>query len=136
MVGSTKGIHMMDVLNRAIEESKARDEIVHLDAQDLAGVSIPAACDELYAECEGSSRGSKVQEFWGTSVDGEDWRVHVMLPWGLTVGPITERQISALRSESGEGGDRAQVEICDRALDGDESARLECERVIRDAQAQ
>lgn len=71
--------------------------------------------------------------------------------------PITDDQIRALREESGEGGDIAQVACCDVALgevcdsydggwqDDDiaeiltwtpERARAECARVIEDAQAQ
>lgn len=49
---------------------------------------------------------------------------------------ITLAQIEALSTEAAAHGDLAQVAICDRALAGDESAMAECERVIRDAQAQ
>ena len=49
--------------------------------------------------------------------------------------PTTE-QIEALRSEAGAAGDREQVQVCDRALAGDEVAIAECARVIRAAQAQ
>ena len=48
--------------------------------------------------------------------------------------PTTE-QIEALRNEAGEAGDMAQVAICDRALDGDESAIAACGDVIADAAA-
>lgn len=46
---------------------------------------------------------------------------------------ITDTQIRALRNEAGETGDLEQIEICDRALSGDEDAREECARVIADA---
>ncbi len=48
---------------------------------------------------------------------------------------IDESQIHALRDESAEAGDLTQVEICDRALDGDERARAECQRVLAAARA-
>lgn len=48
---------------------------------------------------------------------------------------ITDEQIEALRTEAGEHGDLAQVELCDAALGGDEAARARCERAIRAAQA-
>lgn len=53
-----------------------------------------------------------------------------------TYETITETQIEALRTEAGEHGDAAQVAVCDRALDGDDTARRECVRVIRCASAQ
>ena len=40
-----------------------------------------------------------------------------------------------MRNEAAEAGDMAQVAICDLALDGDEQALAECERVRRAAQA-
>lgn len=48
---------------------------------------------------------------------------------------ITHEQIQALRDEAGQAGDLEQVAICDRALEGDETAIAECERVIADAAA-
>lgn len=48
---------------------------------------------------------------------------------------IDDTTIETLRTEAAEAGDLAQVAICERALAGNESARLECERVIRDARA-
>lgn len=68
---------------------------------------------------------------------------------------VTDRQIRALKREAGEAGDLRMVMICDVALGDDgagaepgtdmaavsaeydtDSARAECERVIRDAEAQ
>jgi hypothetical protein len=43
---------------------------------------------------------------------------------------ITDTQISKLRAEAAQAGDRAQVAICDLALDGDDDARAECAEVI------
>ena len=48
---------------------------------------------------------------------------------------ITQEQIQALRDEAGQAGDLEQVAICDRALEGDETAMAECECVIADAAA-
>ena len=44
--------------------------------------------------------------------------------------------IRKLHDAAGEAGDLEQVAICLRALDGDDEARAECERVINDADAQ
>lgn len=49
---------------------------------------------------------------------------------------ITDPQIEALSAEAAAAGDLAQVALCNRALDGDESARAACARVIADALAQ
>lgn len=64
----------------------------------------------------------------GPKSDEIDWT-------GFDAAEITDAQIEALRTEAGGAGDSAQVAICDRALQGDESARAECARVIADAQA-
>lgn len=42
-------------------------------------------------------------------------------------------RIAALRTESAIAGDREQVALCDRALNGDEAARDECARVLAEA---
>lgn len=49
---------------------------------------------------------------------------------------ITNVNIKQLRTEAAEADDTAQVELCDRALEGDEDARTECERVILDARTE
>lgn len=49
---------------------------------------------------------------------------------------VTTDAIRLLRDEAGSAGDLAQVEICDRALAGDEQAIEECARVITHAAAQ
>lgn len=53
-----------------------------------------------------------------------------------TLDTMTETQIEALSTEAGQHGDLAQVAICARALAGEATARAECLRVIRDAEAQ
>ena len=47
-----------------------------------------------------------------------------------------EETIVALMHEAEEAGDRRQVDVCERALLGDDAARAECARVIADAAAQ
>lgn len=47
----------------------------------------------------------------------------------------TDEQIETLRTEAAAAGDGAQVSLCDAAMAGDDSARLECARVIADAAA-
>ena len=48
---------------------------------------------------------------------------------------ITTNQIFALRTEAAAAGDLEMVDTCDRALDGDEDARCDCEEVIEAAAA-
>lgn len=52
-----------------------------------------------------------------------------------TIDTLTDDQIRTLSTEAAVAGDMEQVQICDRALDGDEAARRECVRVIRSAEA-
>ena len=50
---------------------------------------------------------------------------------------ISAEQIAALRTEAAQHGDLEQVDLCDRALSGNDPEALnECARVIRDALAQ
>lgn len=49
---------------------------------------------------------------------------------------MTTQQIETLQDEAAVAGDLAQVEVCRRALDGDEAALAACERVVADAAAQ
>jgi hypothetical protein len=46
-----------------------------------------------------------------------------------------DERIEALRDEAGQAGDLAQVALCNRALEGDQDARVECARVIDNAGA-
>lgn len=47
----------------------------------------------------------------------------------------TAKQIQALRADAAEHGDEEQVELCDRALAGDDVAWCACEDAIRAAMA-
>lgn len=49
---------------------------------------------------------------------------------------ISDEQIRQLSTEAAEAGDLAQVRVCERAMTGDERARLACAAIIRDAEAQ
>lgn len=53
-----------------------------------------------------------------------------------TIDTLTDDQITALSTEAARAGDWAMVTICRRALAGHVAARVECARVIADAQAQ
>lgn len=45
---------------------------------------------------------------------------------------ITSKQIEALRTEAGHAGDDAQIDLCNRALAGDDEARAACAAAIDD----
>lgn len=49
---------------------------------------------------------------------------------------VTSAQIRALRDEAAAAGDARQVELCERALSGEPTARRVCSDVIRDARGQ
>lgn len=53
----------------------------------------------------------------------------------MTNESIGTSQILSLRDEASAAGDVAQVALCDLAVNGDPEARIECERVIRDARS-
>ena len=53
-----------------------------------------------------------------------------------TIETITDEQIKQLRNEAGTAGDRKQVELCDRALQGDGAARRKCADVIAYAEGE
>lgn len=46
---------------------------------------------------------------------------------------LTDDMIHGLRSEAGSAGDRSQVAVCERALEGDDDARDACAAAINDA---
>ena len=48
---------------------------------------------------------------------------------------MRDSTIIALRREAAEAGDWEMVDICDRALDGEDEALVECERVLEGARA-
>lgn len=72
--------------------------------------------------------------------DGE-WIVHPAAADGTRAPAdrhvtITTRQVEMLRDEAAAHGDLAQVEVCDRAMEGDGNALSECQRVIQSVAAQ
>jgi hypothetical protein len=60
-------------VSAAIDLSIAQTEIVTIEADG----SHDAVCAELAQECEGSVEDASPAEYWGTNLDGDDWRVHV-----------------------------------------------------------
>jgi hypothetical protein len=129
----------VQIITNAIRESVSTNSIVTIDEIDMrrAGVSVDAVRNELRAECEGDVVSRPVHEFWGRNVDGEEWRVHV----ALVEPAVTDRQITALREEFGEVERSAFAELSEAdqrrvAAMSRDDAWTECERVIRNAQAQ
>ena len=60
------------------------------------------------------------------------WREYVA---AIAAAATPDSAIDQLRREAGRAGDTTQADLCTAALDGDELARAECMRVIRDAAA-
>lgn len=74
----------LQIITAAIEQSKGQNEIVRIDAVEIAqaGLTVDVVCRELALECEDSTsysiaQGGEAHEYWGSDVDGNDWRVHV-----------------------------------------------------------
>ena len=67
-----------------------------------------------------------------TRTDGDASEI---LRWTLDTPEFLER-VRALFGEATAAGDEAQVDICSAALAGSVTARLECARVMREAEAQ
>jgi hypothetical protein len=57
-------------MNKQIERSISHNEIVTVD------YDISLAMD-LAAECEGSVETTDRVEYWGTTDEGDEWRVHL-----------------------------------------------------------
>ena len=66
---------------------------------------------------------------WGTYRETGTWEYHEVEVYST----IDDSDIEALRQEAGQAGDAEQVTLCDMALAGDDEARAECARVIRQA---
>jgi hypothetical protein len=54
--------------------------------------------------------------------------------WAVTI--VDDRRVRSLRAEAAQAGDSTQVDICDRASEGDRNALLACALVLSDAAAQ
>lgn len=110
------------MIDKAIERSSNTDSIVTVPV-----ISLHEALDAL------RDRG---ETFDHVSVDGYEDVWDTNGEWRLRLTPeITSEQIEDLRAEAKAYGDQEQVEICDRAIKGDEAALEECARVIDAAQA-
>ena len=55
---------------QAIRQSIRQNEIVHLEYDEDIATELQFACDD-------SVVGNEVREFWGTTEDGDEWRVHL-----------------------------------------------------------
>lgn len=64
---------MTTIVDDAIHRSISHTEIVWLDGEDVT----PSARDYLIEQCDDSVDAGTVLETWGTTGDGEEWRVHV-----------------------------------------------------------
>lgn len=53
----------------------------------------------------------------------------------MSANEILRSQIRALAGDAAEAGDLEMVDICRRALRGDDKARAECARVVWEAKA-
>jgi hypothetical protein len=53
-----------------IQRSIAYNEIAHADHSDDLALDLLIACDDWVAS-------STVSEYWGTTENGEEWRVHL-----------------------------------------------------------
>ena len=58
---------------QAIEQSIMQTETVDLPYYEAVAL-------DLLVECDDSVDGNAVTEYWGTTDDGEQWRVHMALP--------------------------------------------------------
>jgi len=76
--------NLSQLIDHSINESISRGQTVWIDAVDMAqaGRLDPSVvCAALFVECEGDVAVHDAErphhEYWGTDVDGNDWRVHV-----------------------------------------------------------
>lgn len=100
-----------------------------LAAEAIEGWGLDQPAERYHATREDGDieQRSHMQAMDYTAVDLE--RAFARLRAEVT---IPRSSIRALRTEAGEHGDLAQVEICDRALGGGIDAIRECARVIAD----
>ena len=103
------------------------ERIAALDEYRTTGGMVDVVMAEPNPEDLSAEECERLSEA-GPKSDEIDWT-------GFDAAEITDAQIEALRTEAGGAGDSAQVDICNRALEGDEAARTECARVIDDARS-
>lgn len=77
-----RGAIVIQIISDAIDHSVCHNEIVTIDVVDMAqaGVSFRTVCFQLREECEDEVIGNTCCEYWGTTVYGDEWRVHVAIP--------------------------------------------------------
>jgi hypothetical protein len=61
----------------AIARSVSHDEIVVLQNQGAVQAELIAACDD-WTDAGDDCDGRRIYEYWGTTVEGDQWRVHVV----------------------------------------------------------
>ena len=61
---------------QAIARSVSHDEIVHVDGDNQMHLDLSAWCDDS-VQTRGTEPGQSLTEYWGTTDDDQDWRVHV-----------------------------------------------------------
>jgi hypothetical protein len=76
MVGmGPAGEQEMSIAKEAIDSSVAQNEIVTLRLTANEQVDVTG---ELLAECDDSVENDTVCEYWGTTEQGDAWRVHIV----------------------------------------------------------
>lgn len=90
--------------------------------ETLGTVETLAEASREWLDRGGRPTGWRIFASDGSQVMDRDWSAYA-----------TPDAIRSLRTSAGAAGDLAQVSICDRALDGDEAAIVECGNVIADA---
>ena len=138
------------IISAAIARSKSHTEIVSIHADARTG-EFAAICEELFSECEGSATldDSGPSEFWGTDVDGNEWRIHVHAQHGETTLAGLERELTDAErvrirvNASGEdvycGDDASALQIargaCDHSAEWSDNAESEAAEIARVAWA-
>lgn len=90
--GSTK-----QLVSEAINYSKMRDTIVHMEFDSTA-------YSMLWEECEDCVKGNDEHEFWGKDIDGVEWRVHMAFDCGKVVIEIMPEYLKASHRAAGNWG--------------------------------
>ena len=115
---------MNNEIKHAIERSRSHDEIVPVEAGDLAETWE----GDLRALSDGEVVVDGVHEFWSDLEDADqNWRVHVRL------AVVDDHAVDALRREAWEAGDRVLHARCIEAIEGDGDARRVCGDAIDNA---
>jgi len=76
----------MKTVERAISESVHLTATIHITDATLDNDAVTHADvrDALVQECEDSAETDVAEEFWGTTEDGGEWRVHLEHATGVS----------------------------------------------------